>query len=55
MGLIMKNPAICKSECNTWYVIAFVDRYGDYGVVFEANRKKDCIQYLEDHKEEIVA
>ena len=43
----MKNPSICKSECNTWYVIA-IDESGNYCVFYESNRMKDCKKWLEE-------
>lgn len=45
----MKSPVICKSECNTWYVLAYrlyPDGTTEYGVIFEGKRKKDCISFL---------
>lgn len=43
----MKNPSICKSECNTWYVIAVEEKTGDHCVVYESYRRKDCRMWLE--------
>ncbi len=42
----MKSPTICKSECNTWYVIA-INEAGDYCVFYEGYRRKDCKTWLD--------
>ena len=44
---------ICKSENNTWFVIAFCKKWNSYGVVYEGYTKKECQQFLKDHGSEI--
>lgn len=44
----MKNAIVCKSECKSWLVIAFVEEYQDYGIVYESTTRKDCKRWLNE-------